>query len=51
MAVKVVPPLDLFLFAALVVVAREDAVGLVVLVVRVAWVTEPRCFTTRAPLP
>ena len=37
MAVKVVPPLDRAL--------------LVDRVVRVAWVTEPRCFTTRAPLP
>ena len=52
MAVKVVPPLDLILLVDLVVVTcGDDAVGLVVLVVRVAWVTEPWCFTTRAPLP
>ena len=41
MAVKDVPFLDLGRFVALVV-ALEDAVGLVVLVVQVPWVTEPR---------
>ena len=50
MAVKVVPPLDRALFVDRVVVTcGEDAVKLVVFVVRVAWVTEPRYFT--APLP
>ena len=52
MAAKVEPPLDLVLLVDLVVVTcGDDAVGLVVLVVRAAWVTEPQCFTTRAPLP